>query len=246
MGILDQVAGVLRVLPGGDLPAQVVSQVGRIVLSAEQAALRAIADRLLASASQRPDSGRAALAPAPAPVAAPRPVATRGAPARTGVASETPAALLDDLLSRAMRGSTETGHVDYHLKLLRQLVPDEARIFATLATTEQPSPCVTVLRRGTNEPVLRHASLIGRTATVTVPSRTPAYLTHLLRLGIIELGPEDPSQGSGYELVLAERAVRDALRAGQLGKLPAKVVRGTVRISPTGRELWAAARPGAS
>ncbi|GGO93894.1 hypothetical protein GCM10011584_33640 [Nocardioides phosphati] len=233
MGIFDQVAGAVRAMPGGAFPAQLIEQVGRIAAAAEQAALRALADRLLSAASTRLDVP-----------ALPAPATRAVTPARPRAAGtpETPAALLDDLLARAMRGSTETGDEDYHRKLLRQLVPDEARIFASLAAG-RPSPTVSVYRRGNGDPVLRYASLIGRTAAVTVPSRTPAYLAHLLHVGLAELGPEDPEQAAGYELVLAERAVRDALREGQLGKVPAKVVRGTIRLSPVGRELWDVARP---
>jgi len=223
MGLLSRAAGIVRVVPGGALPASALELSERLLGVAESVAVRVLADRLAAH-------GRLALpATASAPAAAQPPT------------PETPATILQGLLARSMQSNTATGIEEYHVALLRQLVPDEARILATLATGVA-SPLVSILRRGSGDTLLANASLIGRTAAITLPSQTPAYVTHLLDLGLVEIGEEDPNASLDYELVLAERDVRDALRSGVLGKLPAKVVRRTVRISDAGRELWAAAQ----
>lgn len=236
MGVFAFAAGVVRVVPGGELPARVIEQSGRLVVAVEAAAMRLLADRLLAATGGLGVPGGAPTLAAPPSTPGPRPAESRGR-------AESPAAILEDLLARSVRGNPASGQQDWHLTVLRQLVPDEARILATLAAGEV-APTASVQRRGNGETLLAHASLIGRTAAVTLPSRTPSYVSHLLRLGLVELGPEDPAQKSGYELLLADRAVRDALREGELGKLPAKVVRRTLRLSPSGRELWSVARPG--
>lgn len=238
MGVFSFAAGVVRAVPGGELPARVLEQSGRLVSAVEAAAMRLLADRLLAATGGLGVPGGAPALAAPQP---PSP-GFRSVESRVST-GESPAAILEDLLARAVRGNPATGQEDWHVTVLRQLVPDEARILANLAAGEV-APTATVLRRGTGETLLANASLIGRTAAVTLPSRTPSYVSHLLRLGLVELGPEDPAQKAGYELLLADRAVRDALRAGELGKLPAKVVRRTLRLSPSGRELWSVARPG--
>lgn len=146
------------------------------------------------------------------------------------------------LLARSLVSNTASAREEFHLSLLGRLLPDEARIIAALAVGE-PSPMVSVLRRAGGEPVLEHASLIGRTAAVTLPSLTTRYVAHLMRLGLVEAGPEDPDNAYGYELVLAERDVRAALKAGELGKVPARVVRRTLRLSALGRDFWEACRP---
>lgn len=153
-----------------------------------------------------------------------------------------PRELMAQLLARALASNTATSRQDLHIALLRRVVPDEARIIAALARSA-PSPLVSVYRRASADPVLENASLVGRTAAVTLPSLTPRYVTHLLQLGILETGPEDTADKHGYELVLAERDVREALKAGELGKVPPRVVRRTVRLSALGWDLWEASCP---
>jgi hypothetical protein len=188
----------------------------------ERAALRVLASRLAAVAPPAPPPPRRAIEAAAHEVDA--------------------RALMAALLSRSLQTDTEAGHRDYHLSLLTQLLPDEARIIAALASGT-PAPLVHVLRRANGEPVLENASLIGRTAALTIPSLTPNYVTRLRSLGLVETGPEDTEQGLDYELLLADRAVREALKEGEMGKLPAKVQRRTLRLSGRGRELWEAVRP---
>lgn len=219
MGILNRVAGVARGLPGGELPARVLEAYDAGLAAVERAALRILAARLEAAGAL------------PAPRALERPAPEADA-----------RALMAALLSRALQTDTEAGHQDYFRSLLTQLLPDEARIVEALAAGRS-APLVHVLQRGNGEPVLENASLIGRTAAVTIPSLTTSYVTRLRSLGLVEIGPEDPDLGLDYELLLADRAVRDALKAGEMGKLPAKVVRRTLVLSERGRELWEATRP---
>jgi hypothetical protein len=222
MGIMNAVAGLVRAVPGGELPARVIEQSARLLAAVEAATLRVVADRLLSAAG-------------------PGALALSEAPTRKTAALPSAQVLMEDLLGRALQSNTDSGHQDFYVSVLRQLVPDEARILAALATGPN-SPLVSVYRRGNGEPVLENACLIGRTAAVTIPSRTPSYVSHLLRLGVVELGPEDQKAGRDYELLLADRAVREALSEGELGKVPAKVVRRTLRLTSTGRDLWSAAQ----
>jgi hypothetical protein len=218
MGLFDTAAQLVRRLPAGELPARAIELSGRGLAAVEAAALRLLADRMLASTPKRPELS------SPSPRRDP---------------DTSPEGVMSALLSRSLQSDTASSRADYHLALLRQLVPDEARILAALAAGP-PAPLVTIYRRGSSDVVLENASLVGRTAAVTVPSLTPRYVTNLHRLGLVEFGPEDENGKQGYELVLAERDSRAALKAGELGKLPARVERRTVRLSAHGRELWAA------
>lgn len=148
-----------------------------------------------------------------------------------------------DLLERSVVQNTEDGHRDVYLSILRQLVPDEARIIAALADGP-PAPLIHVLpRAGGERRILENASLIGRTAALTLPSMTPTYVGNLRRLGLVETGPEDETNAAGYEMLMADRAVRAALKEGELSKLPARTVRRTLRLSDRGRALWDVCHP---
>lgn len=152
-----------------------------------------------------------------------------------------PAGLMTTLLERSLRQNESGSRREYHVWLLRQLVPDQARILAALAEN-RPAPLVHIDGRGSGERILENASLIGRTAALTLPRLTPAYITHLRQLGLVEHGPADPGIEKDYELLLADRDVRAALAQGKLSKFPARVIRRTLRLSPRGRELWEATR----
>ncbi|KAA1419307.1 DUF4393 domain-containing protein [Nocardioides humilatus] len=153
-----------------------------------------------------------------------------------------PRDMMTALLSESLEHDALSSEREYLVAVLRQLLPDEARIIAALADGA-PASTVSVYRRGTSDVLLSNASLIGRTAAVTLPSRTTRYVAHLLHLGLVETGPEDKANEVGYEMVLADREVRPALKEGALGKLPARVERKTLRLSEHGRALWEATRP---
>lgn len=156
--------------------------------------------------------------------------------------ARSPREMMTALLTESLEHDALSSEREYLVAVLRQLLPDEARIIAALADGP-PAPTVSVYRRGTSEVLLSNASLVGRTAAVTLPSRTTRYVAHLLHLGLVETGPEDKGNEVGYEMVLADREVRPALKEGALGKLPARVERKTLRLSEHGRALWEATRP---
>src|SRR5207249_837465 len=81
------------------------------------------------------------------------------------------------------------------IRTQEQLIADEARIISALSDGSS-SPLVSVhdwtRRRVQGRAVLENASLIGRTANVALPAMVPSYVSHLLSLGLVEVGPEDP------------------------------------------------------
>ena len=88
--------------------------------------------------------------------------------------------------------------------------------------------------------MLENASLIGRTANVALPSMVPTYVSHLLSLGLVEIGPEDPDMKDDYEVLMAETAVLDAIKNASRGPLTAKVDKFTLTLSNLGKSLWEA------
>ncbi|WP_304113459.1 Abi-alpha family protein [Mycolicibacterium bacteremicum] len=168
-------------------------------------------------------------------------------PAVTAAPDDDPAspnAVLRALLDRSMYTSPDKSRDALYLDLLNALVPDEARILAALSDGSA-YPVVHIAEPGAGgTPVfaLKNASTIGRSAGVSLPRYTPLYLTRMLRLGLVRLGPEASSMNDEYEMLLTDSAVNIAVATARRGVRAARVVRRTVRISDLGQELWEAAK----
>jgi hypothetical protein len=147
------------------------------------------------------------------------------------------------LLDRALDHSTRSSQVELFHHILDQLVADEARIIGALSDGSV-SPLVNVhdwtRRRVLGRAVLENASLIGRSANVALPAMVPAYVSHLLSLGLVEIGPEDPDLKDDYEVLMAETSVLRAIKSASRGPLAAKVDKLTLSLSGLGMALWAA------
>jgi hypothetical protein len=147
---------------------------------------------------------------------------------------------LGRLLDRALDQSTTGSQQELYHRLLDQLVADEARIVGALSEGAS-SPLVNVHSRSRNQVVLQNACLIGRTANVALPHMVPQYVDHLLSLGLVETGPEDPSRKADYEVLMAEPMVLKALKSASRGPLIARTEKLSLRLSGLGKGLWAAA-----
>jgi hypothetical protein len=148
-----------------------------------------------------------------------------------------------ELLERALDNSTSSSQAELFHHILDQLVADEARIVSALSDGSS-SPLVNVhdwtRRRVQGRAVLENASLIGRSANVALPDMVPSYVSHLLSLGLVEVGPEDPDLKDDYEVLMAETVVLQAIKTASRGPLAAKVDKLTLTLSGLGQSLWAA------
>lgn len=148
------------------------------------------------------------------------------------------------LLMRSMEQSARRAREYLYLALLRQLVPDEARILSALADGSAYPVIHVDCRTGVSgsRRLLSYASTVGRAAGVSVPASAPRYLTRLLHLDLVELGEPDPDLQVQYDILLTDPTLRaaeeEARREGRV-----RFVRATVRISPLGRDLWDACHP---
>lgn len=147
------------------------------------------------------------------------------------------------LLDRALDQTTGGGQSELFHRIIDQLVPDEARIISALSDGSS-APLVSIRARtptgGPGKVVLANASLVGRTANLALPHMTPSYVTHLLTLGLIESGPEDPAMKQDYEILMSESYLLKAIKVASRGPLPARVEKRTVQITALGRSLWEA------
>ncbi|HEX7738028.1 MAG TPA: Abi-alpha family protein [Marmoricola sp.] len=156
-------------------------------------------------------------------------------------------AKMNDLLGKAIELSSTSSRDEVFHHVLDQLVPDEARILSALSDGA-PAAMVSVhawTRAGLlGEALIENASLVGRAANVALPALTPVYVGHLLSLGVVETGPEDPSLKDDYQILSADTDVLAAIKKAARGPLPGRTEKRTLRISAFGRALWDAASGG--
>jgi len=155
--------------------------------------------------------------------------------------SESLGTKMRELLDRALDQSTKSSQVELFHHILDQLVADEARIIGALSDGSA-SAAMNVYdwtrRRTPGRAVLENASLVGRNANVALPEMVPAYVSHLLSLGLVEIGPEDPDLKDDYEILGAEPSILRAIEDASRGPLAAKVDKLTLTLSPLGHALW--------
>ncbi len=96
--------------------------------------------------------------------------------------------LLAASMDRATSGQVHPGF----LTVLRQMTPDETRIFSRFES-DGPYPVISIQSHpkhgGARRTELRHFSLLGEEARCEHPQRAPLYLDNLCRLGLTELRP---------------------------------------------------------
>lgn len=158
--------------------------------------------------------------------------------------AQTLAVVMDGMLRRSMDQTPSESRRSLFEHLIRELVPDEARILAALADGSTyplldiavASPTGKIVRV-----VLQNASNVGRAAGVAAPSLVPTYVTHLIHLGLVEAGREDPVLHEEYEILSTDADVTCARdEAAKAGRRKPRVVRGTLQMSTLGRDFWTA------
>lgn len=163
---------------------------------------------------------------------------TDPAPLRTAMA---------ELLDRSMDSDGARGRDYLFGTIVSQLVPDEARIVAALATGQAFAAVDVVAKqvgRSTTRTVLRNVSTVGIAAGVMLPGDVPTYLSRLQGFGLVEFAQPVGDLTAQFAALQDDPAVkraRSAIEAGKQGS--AKLVRKTVTLSNLGREFWAASAP---
>jgi hypothetical protein len=150
------------------------------------------------------------------------------------------------LLDQALANTPADSSRDLFHRILDQLSPDEARIIGALSDGHA-SPLLHVRPLSPagilGDPTLENASLIGKMANVSLPQLTPQYVTHLLTLGLVQVGPERSSLKDEYQILMADSGVLKASKKATRGPIAPRYEKRTLRLSPLGRELWAACFP---
>lgn len=160
----------------------------------------------------------------------------------------TPGEAFQSLMDRAFDQKPDTAATSLYLRLVKQLLPDEARILAALSNGEPTAICHLEAsnRLGTESiPVLLNVNRVGHEAGVMLAARSPYYIGNLRDMGLVDTGHEDKTLANRYELIESDSAVRAAWgQIEQNMKLRPRLTRATAYISPLGQDLWQACYPG--
>ena len=153
---------------------------------------------------------------------------------------------MSELLERSVEASRTDSREYLYGTIISQLVPDEARILAALADGAgfAAIDVVQKQRRGKARVLLANASAVGRQAGLVAPDNTPTYLTRLHGFGLVEFGPEDESLTVQYDILTTDATVQDARKTVEPRRRNGvRLVRKTLRLSPFGKQFWAASDP---
>jgi Abortive infection alpha len=226
VGPISEMMNLARLVPG-------VRYVERELAGVERVLLREFRRRLNSVAEDRFEEGTS------------RSSGTANVSLPVPSAPQTLTETMERMLRRSMDQTPSDSRRSLFEHLIRQLVPDEARILAALADgSTYPLLDVTAPALGNaGRLILRNASNVGRAAGVAEPSLVPIYVTHLLQLGLADTGQEDSDLQDEYEILLTESLVKSAYaEADKAARRSPRIVRGTLRISALGRDFWAACR----
>lgn len=186
-----------------------------------------------------------------APAGRPDPSVGSAGAMRTAVNASAPGAAsaaetLAGLIELSMEQSPEQARELLSLRILRQLVPDEARILAALADGH----AVALMHLGAgpmvgpaNQRWLENLSPVGKECGVRLLDEVPHYIRHLRELELLESGDEDKTLQLKYQLLEADTKVRTTCEEIEKNGLRPKFFRRTLRMSDTGKAFWAACEP---
>lgn len=172
-------------------------------------------------------------------------VHAHAAPSRGGDGMLEPGKLLRDLLQVSMEQTREQAQAAFFGQILRNMLPDEARILSALSG-DSTYPLINVMSTSLlgmgGKPMLECVSNVGKNAGALCPDLVPVYVQRLRSWGLVALDPENPSQNTQYEMLETDTAVRTMIdkiiRSGHKGQIQ----RRTLRMSDFGNALWAACR----
>jgi abortive infection alpha-like protein len=157
---------------------------------------------------------------------------------------------MTELLQRSTDPDREKSRDYLYGNIVSQLVPDEARILATLAAGNVYAVIDVVAKqigRSSTRTVLADVSTVGTAAGISNPANTPTYLGRLRRFGLLETstaGAESAELADQFDVAEQDPAVLAARADVDHGKLgSSRLVRKSVSLTPFGREFWAACAP---
>lgn len=217
-----------------DLAQRGLTEAERLALTTLRKRMDAVSDE---DGFDHASDGNRADAPA-----APRSAVPGSARAPAQTASEAMAQLMEASLEQTEASAREA----LLLRIVNQLVPDEARILAALSDGHSSA----LMHLGAGPMVgpatqrwLENLSPVGKESGVQLVDQTSAYISHLRELGLLESGDEDKSLQLKYQLMEGDTKVRKTAEEIEKSGLRPKFFRRTLMMSEAGKAFWAACEP---
>ena len=156
-----------------------------------------------------------------------------------------PGELLRQLLQTSAEQTKEQAELAYYSILIRNLLPDEARILSALSDGSA-YPLVNLVALSklgmVSHSVLENTSSVGRAAGVQLVEMTRGYIQRLMAAGLVETGPEDYTMTTKYEILETDDLLRKLINQMKVSGQRSQIKRRTLKISELGRNLWEACR----
>ena len=156
-----------------------------------------------------------------------------------------PRELLTALLDDAAEQTPDDAQRSLYTSILLELTPDEACLLAALSDGHR-FPLIN-LSIGTKlsgyRPLAGNFSSIQKFASVKLRDYVPAYIDHLLALGVAETFPEDKAQDTQYQILEGDPRVRAIITGLGPQQKNVRFDRRTLGISDLGRDLWRYCHP---
>lgn len=226
-------------------PRQAATLARRGLAEGEKLALSTLKRRMEAATAEE-DETSALSAPTHWNAASASTLVAPGGSARAATASLGAADLLSHLMEMSLEQTPERARELLNQRILRQLVPDEARILAALADGHESA----LMHLGAgplvgpaNQRWIENLSPVGKESGVALPDQVPTYLRHLRELGLLESGDEDKNLQLKYQLMEADTLVRRTCEQIEKSGLRPRFFRRTIRMSDAGKAFWAACEP---
>ncbi|MFA5938584.1 MAG: Abi-alpha family protein [Sinimarinibacterium sp.] len=227
VGMFRRATQALQSLPGADFVQRQLERIEQLLLTE----LKARMDRIEADMKPRQQQGFVV-------------VGAMIDSGRSGSLSERMAALLE----RADTQGREQAYESLFHQFIAELVPDEARILGALSDGSSYALIhVSESFMGrSGRRIAENFANVGKPAGVKLLELVPAYVGHLLSLGLVETGAEDKSQEIKYQILESDMAVREVIQAstGSSGTA-VRFRRHTLRITELGKRFWQACQPDA-
>lgn len=156
-----------------------------------------------------------------------------------------PGETLRALLQASSEQTKEQAELAYYSLLLRNLLPDEARILSALSdgATYPLISLIALSKLGmASHTVLEYTCNVGRAAGVQLQEMTRGYLQRLAAAGLVETGPEDYALTTKYEILETDDVLRKLMAQMKTAGQRSQIKRRTLKISELGRNLWEACR----
>lgn len=151
-----------------------------------------------------------------------------------------PRELLSALLLESTEQDADEARRSLFTSMLLQMTPDEACMLAALSDGSEFAliDIATGNALTGQHIVARNFCSIERGAAVKLREYVPAYITHLRAMGLVDIGPEQPTLEMKYQILEGHPEVQRLIKPLKKKNRSVKMIRRSLKLSSLGAQLW--------